>query len=205
MLAYIETRIKEIKEEMSLEEVKEFFNNKCIFSAKEFGEVVNEFIIQPNHDILRVILSSKKFKEHNTCVNEYGEPIVQAILYAIQAVCESDEIPEIRKLNFKESLYNILIEENNLNWNLTDINIDNPLHIILSLIKCFSYEELLTLIDIALKNDINPLNKNCLNQNAIDVVMEFGYDEKQKQTIVAKLATASDKFIIEVKSSAYNS
>ena len=205
MLAYIETRIKEIKEEMSLEEVKEFFNNKCIFSAKEFGEVVNEFIIQPNHDILRVILSSKKFKEHNTCVNEYGEPIVQAILYAIQAVCESDEIPEIRKLNFKESLYNILIEENNLNWNLTDINIDNPLHIILSLIKCFSYEELLTLIDIALKNDINPLNKNCLNQNAIDVVMEFGYDEKQKQTIIAKLATASDKFIIEVKSSAYNS
>lgn len=205
MLAYIETRIKEIKEEMSLEEVKEYFNDKCVFSTKEFGEVVNEFIIQPNHDILRVILSSKKFKEHNACVNEYGEPIVQAILYAIQAVCESDDIPEIRKLNFKESLYNILIEENNLNWNLTDINIDNPLHIILSLINCFSYEELLTLIDIALKNDINPLNKNCLNQNAIDVVMEFGYDEKQKQTIIAKLATASDKFIIEVKSSAYNS
>ena len=64
---------------------------------------------------------------------------------------------------------------------------------------------MLTLIDIALKNDINPLNKNCLNQNAIDVVMEFGYDEKQKQAIIAKLATASDKFIIEVKSSAYNS
>ena len=28
MLAYIETRIKEIKEEMSLEEVKEYFNDK---------------------------------------------------------------------------------------------------------------------------------------------------------------------------------
>lgn len=205
MIAYIETKIKEIKEEMSLEEVKEYFNDKCFFSTKEFGEVVNEFIIQPNHDILRVILSSKKFKEHNNCINEYGEPIVQAILYAIQAVCESDEIPEIRKLNFKESLYNILIEENNLNWNLTDINIDNPLHVILSLVNVFNNDELLELIDISLKNGINPLNKNCLNQNAIDVIMEFGFNENQKQSIITKLATASDKFIIEVKSSAYNS
>lgn len=205
MIAYIETKIKEIKEEMSLEEVKEYFNDKCFFSTKEFGEIVNEFIIQPNHDILRVILSSKKFKEHNNCINEYGEPIVQAILYAIQAVCESEEISEIRKLNFKESLYNILIEEKNLNWTLTDINIDNPLHVILSLVNVFNNDELLELIDISLKNGINPLNKNCLNQNAIDVIMEFGFNENQKQSIITKLATASDKFIIEVKSSAYNS
>lgn len=205
MLPYIETRVKEIKEDMSLGEVKEYFNDKCYFTTKEFGEVVNEFIIQPNHDILKIILSSKKFKEHNDCINEYGEPVVQAILFAIQAVCDSDEIPEIRKLNFKESLYNILVEEKNLNWKMTDDNIENPLHVILSLIGYFTFDEILTLIDISLSNGINPLNKNCLNQNAIDIIMDFNCDDKQKNHIITKLATASDKFIIEVKSSAYNS
>lgn len=204
MTTYIESKIKEIKEEMTLEAVKEYFNEKCYLTNKEFGEVINEFIIQPNHDILKIIVSSKKFKEHNDCLNEYDEPVIHAIIYAIQAVYESDEISDDIKMRFKTSLLNILNGENHLNWNLTDCNVDNPLHVILSISNYFTNDELLKLIDTSLAHGINPLNKNCLNQNAIDVVLETCNNNTQKELIVTKLAMASDKFLIEVQSSAYS-
>ena len=91
MTAYTEKILKDITEVMTPSEIEEYFNNKCYLSKTEFGEVINSLIMSFSNDTLKTVFASKKFSEHSDCLNEYGEPIVHAILYAVKAICESDE------------------------------------------------------------------------------------------------------------------
>lgn len=205
MQQYVQNIVKDIKEKMTHDEIKEYFDNKCYFSKDDFGEVISEFMIKNNHTILKIILKSKKFTECNDCINEYGEPVIQAILYTIQAVYSSEEIANDRKRYFKESLLSILFDESiNFNWNIVDRNNENPLHVILAMQEYFSYSEIYKLVNLAINNGVNPLNKNCVDDNSFDVIFNLDYSNVERNTLIKKMASVVDNFMIEVKSEAYN-
>lgn len=205
MTAYTEKILKDITEVMTPSEIEEYFNNKCYLSKSEFGEVVNNLIMSFSNDTLQTVFASKKFREYSDCLNEYGEPIVHAILYAVKAICESDEIDEMHKLHFKESMINILLDEAfPFQWIMTDyFESNNPLHIVSTMTDWLTVDELNKFIDKLLSNGINPLNKNYKEKTAIDILMESSLNEEAKNTIISNLAKESDKFIIEISENCY--
>lgn len=205
MTAYTEKILKDITEVMTPSEIEEYFNNKCYLSKTEFGEVINSLIMSFSNDTLKTVFASKKFSEHSDCLNEYGEPIVHAILYAVKAICESDEIDEIHKLHYKESMINILLDESfPFQWRMTDYHeANNPLHIVSTMTDWLTVDELNKFIDKFLSNGINPLNKNYEEKTAIEILMKSSLDETVKNKIISNLAQESDKFMIEISENCY--
>lgn len=206
MTTYTEKILKDITEVMTPSEIEEYFNNKCYLSKSEFGELINNLIVSFSNDTLKTVFSSKKFKEFSDCTNEYGEPMVHAILYAVKAICESDEIDEIHKLHFKESMINILLDEAfPFQWRMTDYyEANNPFHIISAMTDWLTVDELNKFIDKLLSNGINPLNRNYEEKTAIEILMESSLDETEKNKIISNLAQESDKFIIEISENCYD-
>lgn len=203
MLPYTKNIVNDIKTKMTHSEIEDYFNNKCYFSKSEFGEVINEFIVFPNHDILKIILSSKKYKEHIDCLNEYGEPTIHAMLYAIQAVYSVKEL-EYRRESFKSSIISILLDDHfQFNWKLLDQYFDNVLHIIFSM-DSISTEEIEKLCNRAIQFGVNPLNRNISNDNAFDVLLQSKQNPTFINHMIGKLGIESDKYIIEIKENAYN-
>lgn len=206
MTTYTEKILKDITEVMTPSEIEEYFNNKCYLSKSEFGELINNLIVSFSDDTLKTVFSSKKFKEFSDCTNEYGEPMVHAILYAVKAICESDEIDEIHKLYFKESMINILLDEAfPFQWRMTDYyEANNPFHIISAMTDWLTVDELNKFIDKLLSKGINPLNRNYEEKTAIEILMESSLDETEKNKIISNLAQESDKFIIEISENCYD-
>ena len=205
MTAYTEKILKDITEVMTPSEIEEYFNNKCYLSKSEFGEAINSLIMSFSNDILKIVFASKKFNEYSDCLNEYGEPIVHAILYAVKAICESNKIDEIHKLHFKESMINILFDEAfPFQWRMTDYyEANNPLHIVSTMTDWLTIDELNKFIDKFLASGINPLNKNYKEKTAIEILMNSSLDETTKNKIISILAKESDKFIIEISENCY--
>lgn len=205
MTAYTEKILKDIQENLSNSEIEEYFNKKCYLSKNEFGEVLNALILSYNHDALKIALASKKFKDNVDVQNQYGEPIVHAMLYAIRDVCNSDEISEPHKVQFKASLFEILNDTSfNFNWNLTDyFEANNPLHIIALMTEWMTIDEITRFVQICLDQSINPLNKNYNHNSPIELFLASNIDAEQKNSLVKNLAQVSDKYLIEITENSY--
>lgn len=208
MTPYLERIVKEIKDvaqESMLETcVKDYVDGKSYLTKQELGVIINEFIVYPSHKILKQILSSKCFQKNSDCLNDYGEPVLIAMLYAIQAVHFSTEITEERKTKFTQSLIEVIMDESiPYQWNLLDANNENVLHMILSIYPFVDINIINTLLDIALKHNVNPLNKNSFNQNAIDTAIEMKISDDEKKNILDKLTSKINDFLIVIPNNTY--
>ena len=84
------------------------------------------------------------------------------------------------------------------------MNIDNPMHLVLTHWECYTLEEILTILSIANKNGVNPLNRNDIDCNAFDTLLSFDEMPNEfKEQIMAKLSPMCDDQIIEIKQLAY--
>lgn len=206
MTPYIEGIANRVENQMTLDEVKHYFNNECRFAKSVFGPFVAHFVLTGNYDILNIILHSPIFKEHFDCVDEFGEPTLHNILYAITILNKDEsEVPEALRLEIKEGLMKILLDETiPFDWSIIDPNNDNPIHIAITHHEAFTDDELLSLINRALNENVNPLNKNDLDENAIDTALNSdNMDDTLKQKIISILAMKCDQCLIEIPNSTY--
>lgn len=202
---YIKDKIKDIKENMTLDEIKDYFDNRCYMSKAELGEVINDFLYFPRYEILKVILSSKKFKENTDCSIWDGEPLVQAIMYVIQVICDSEDIPLDRRIDIRNELVDILTDSTfNLRWDINDSNAENPLHVALQTMNYLTYEQVVKIINVCLEKEINPLNRNIFNQNAFDMLFDFDYPIERKEELMKLMGRECDKYVINVREEAYS-
>lgn len=203
MSTTIELKAKEIKE-MTHSEIEEYFNDKCYLIKSEFGLLLGEFIYCANHDILKIILSSKKFKDNKDCMCEYGGPVVQSLLYAVNGVYAVDTLSDERKLSFKRSILSILCDSAfDLDWNLLDDDSDNVLHIILGLTEVFTFDEIEMLAKIALSKNIRPMNKNGNGYSSFDFVVDGNYSDEDKKTLLNMFIEYNNDNVMEISSIAY--
>lgn len=205
MTPYVKSILDKVKNEMTLAEIKEYFDNKCFLNKDEFGEIVGELVMTSSqYNILSLVLKSKTFEKYNDCSDVYGEPIVQSILYTIQAVFQVDELEIETKEKIKNELLNILFDEEiPFIWDLVDCSLNNLMHTALTMGNCITPDEFIKLLNIAIMNNINPLNKNSDDINAIDLVSNIQYKGIDKTKLLSHLARISDKYLIEINSKIY--
>lgn len=203
MTTTIELKVKELKE-MTHSEVEEYFNEKCYLSKSDFGLLLSEFIYYTNHDILKIILSSKKFKDNKDCVCEFGSPVVQAMIYAVTAVYAVDTLSDERKLSFKRSIISILSDSAfDLNWNLLDDESNNTLHSALAFTEVFTFDEIETMAKIALSKGIRPINKNGNGDSSFDFAVYGNFSEEDKKRLMNMLTEQNIDDVMEISSLAY--
>lgn len=203
MSTTLELKVNEIKE-MTHSEAEEYFNNRCYLAKSEFGFLVGEFIYYTNHDILKIILSSKKFKENKDCICEFGDPVVQSLLYAINGVYQVETLSDERKLAFKRSVISILCDSAfDLDWNILDSESNNALQTILGLTEVMTFDEIETLAKIALSKNIKPINKNGNGDSSFDFIAYGNYSDEDKKSLVSLLMEYHNDKVIEISSLAY--
>lgn len=203
MSQIVETKVKEFKQ-MTNSEIEEYLNTRCYLTKSEMGLLVSEFIYYSDHEILKLILSSKKFKENKDCICEFGSPVVQTMLYAIQGVYTVDSASDKLKLNFKRSITSILLDDAfDLDWGLLDDESNNPLHVLLDLTEVMSYDEIESLAKRALEKKIRPMNKNGHGDSSFDFVAYGNYSEENKKTLLELLMNYNTNPIMKITSKAY--
>ena len=184
----------------NLEQVKDYFNQKCYLTNLDFGKLVAYFVENCPEDkvhLLDIIFHSQKFKEKNTCYDRFGEPIVHCILYAIAAKTNKDY--------FIGLLFDKTVP---WNWMMYSGSIENSLHIIASL--CDTYGKTLThsLVDLAIENGVCPIDRNDSNISPIEIFkydhVEEGLTEEERNEIIVKLESSLEEFTITLASDIYD-
>lgn len=183
----------------NIDQIKEYFKSRCYLINKDFGKLVSHFVehATPEHyHILDIIFHSEKFAKENTCCDRFGEPILHVILYALAA--KSD----------KEYWKNLLFDETiPWNWMMYSQSIENSLHIIAALCDSFGKDLTNELVDLCIKNDVCPLDRNDADTNAIEIFkydVSDGLTEEDRNEIVLKLDEFSKTFTIEIPSATYD-
>lgn len=182
-----------------INQVTDYFNNKCYLLKSDFGKLVGYFIQQAtvNHTyILDIIFSSKKFADNANCVDKYGEPIVNCLLYALGA-----------KQN-KDYYFNLLSNPNiPLRWDMISGSLDSPLHVMASLCDNYGKELTLQLFELAKKHNVNPLSRNDADINAMQLIR---YDnvgdnltDEDRNDLIAVLDKMSQNFVINIENATY--
>ena len=193
------TIYNDIINDEDIKQVTDYFNNKCWLTKSDFGKLVGYFIQQATVQhtyILDIIFSSKKFAENADCVDKYGEPIVNCLLYALGG-----------KHN-KDYYFNLLSNPNiPFKWDAISGSLDTPLHVIAGLCDSYGKELTLQLFELAKEHGINPLDRNDADVNPMQIIR---YDEtgdnltyEDRNDLVMTLERMSQSFVINVENAAY--
>lgn len=190
----------DIMNDDNVEQIKEYFEKRCYLTTPDFGKLVAYFVENITDDkihILDIIFHSAKFKEKNTCCDRFGEPILHCILYAIAA-----------KKN-KDYYIGLLFDKTiPWNWMMYSGSIENSLHIIASLCDTYGMELTKALVELALENEVCPLDRNDANINPMEIFrydhVEDGLTEDERLEIVNILEDSLDYFLIELQSDIYD-
>ena len=207
MTPYVQSIVDRIENNMSHDEILDYFGDKCYMAKTTFSEIVEHFIESTNFEVLYAIFNSLHFKKNAAILDSYNEPIIHSMMYAIYAVVTNSDdtfTPE-QRLEIKEGFVNLITDETlPFVWNLTDLNIDNPMHLVLTHWECYTKEEVIKILELAYENGVNPLNRNDMDCNAFDTL--FSYDEfpeEWKNDIMDVLVPMCDDNIIEIEANAY--
>lgn len=207
MTPYLQGIIDNISSKMSHDDIHDYFGDKCYMAKSNFSEIVEYFIENTDFDILYSIFTSTHFKKNNDLRDSYNEPIIHSIMYAIYAIVtmEKEDWTEAKKMELKEGFIKLLTDVSiPFQWNMTDYNIDNPMHLVLTHWECYTLGEILTILSLANQNGVSPLNRNDVDCNAFDVL--FSYDEMPeefKEQIMAVLSPMCDDQILEIPTITY--
>lgn len=186
-------------------ETEDYFNNHCYLVKKDFGLLLSELVGNIKYiDILTTCLASKKFKEMPNACDEWGNPIVQMILYTIVGYNELPECP-VQYKDAKELLLNVLFnKELILPWaELNDVY-ETPLHIAYAFQRLFDYEELVTLTNKAIEFGVHVSNKD-IDSNDLSslLIKSTSLDIDQQQYLLNIINAVADTEVMTIDSSIY--
>jgi hypothetical protein len=179
---------------LSLEVIKEMFNGyQCYMSKNEFGALVTDLIGEVDFTIIKEILKSRKGKLYDDYKDEYGEPIVNILILTVAFLKENFD-------KYKEGLFELLEDEEvELKWGQVNNNIESTLHIVCFLSNVFNKDDLIRFINILKKHNYNPLNRDDMHRNSIEVFKYRNtYSSEDEKEVVDILEEMANNFVIEV-------
>jgi hypothetical protein len=207
MTPYVQTIVDKIANEMDHDEILSYFGEKCYMAKTTFSEIVEYFIESTNFEVLYAIFKSEHFKKNNMILDSYNEPIVHSIMYAIYAVAtvHDETLTEPQKLEIKDGFIKLLTDESlPFVWNMTDLNIDNPIHLALTHWECYQRDEILKIMELSCANGVSPLNRNDMDCNAFDTLFSCDeFPDDLKNDIMDILVPMCDDSVIEIEATAY--
>lgn len=207
MTPYVKNIVDKIAEEMAHDDILQYFGEKCYMAKTTFSEIVEYFIEDANFEILYSIFKSEHFKKNAEILDSYNEPVIHSMMYAIYAITtmQNGTFSETQRLAMKDEFIKLITDESlPFVWNITDANIDNPMHLVLTHWECYTKEEILKILALAYDHGVNPLNRNDMDCNAIDTLLSFDeMPEDFKNEILALIMPMCDKNIIEIEKNAY--
>jgi hypothetical protein len=190
----IEEIVKRIDEEDSLDEIATYLDIKPL-SNEDITALVTEYVYRLDLGVLKAILKSKTFQRmKKNYLDECGYKIVQSLIMALSAVCLSEEITEDRKIDYKNQMIPILLDDSlNLDWNIWDFSYDTPLNMLIQYGEIYTEEEILSLVAHCLKNKVSPLTKNANSENAFILLNFSTMKENIKQSVFKLLSNSSEE------------
>lgn len=180
---------------MTCDDVKEYFNSyQCFMPKADFGKLIICLIGETDFDIVSEIIKSKKGKQYNDFVDDYGEPMIHVLI--LQSIFST------KFRFFKDKLFDLIDdEENGVVWNVVNNNFENILHVVCFLCNSFEKDDLIKFINMAKKHNISPLNRDGLNRNAIDVFkLKSNLGDIDKKEIIDLMESIGDESIIDMDS-----
>ena len=182
-----------VENKMTIDEVKELFNSYQFYIPKDdFGTLISDLIGEVDFSIIREILMSRKGKLYDDYKDGYGEPIVHILILQTTLHKKFEEM--------KEGLFNLLEDDEvPLKWGTVNNNLENTLHIICFLSNYYTKDDFIRLLNILKKHNFNPLNRDDLHRNAIEVFkLRNPFSKSDVAEIVNMLEEMTEQFTIEV-------
>ena len=179
---------------LSLEVIKEMFNGyQCYMSKNDFGALVSDLVGEVDFKIIKEIINSRKGKLYDDYKDEYGEPFLHIFILTVAFLKANFE-------EYKEGLFKFLEDEEvELKWGEVNNNIENGLHIVCFLSNVYDKNDLIRFINIFKKHNYNPLNRDDMHRNAIEVFkLRNTYSSEDEQEVINMLEEMTNDFVIEV-------